>query len=147
MKSFATRVLESDPASPDEIYAIWSQMRFSGLDADYIDEYIDSLVDEIDASQALNFKRWPILNRYVHLNPKTYSTYQAAVNDVKSFMRKRISWIDNKLGFDPTGARSIAVDDDQPVEYYNLQGIRVLEPQKGMLLIRRQGTQATKIIY
>ncbi len=147
MKTFASKVLESDPASAEEIYSIWSQMRFSGLDADYLDEYIDSLVDEINASQSLNFKRWPILNRYVHLNPKTYSTYQAAVNDVKSFMRKRITWIDNKLGFDPSGARPVAVDSDEPVEYYNLQGMRVLEPQKGMLLIKRQGTTAVKIIY
>jgi len=33
---------------------------------------------------------------------------------------------------------------DAPVEYYNLQGIRVSEPAKGQLLIRRQGDKVTK---
>lgn len=38
-------------------------------------------------------------------------------------------------------------DPDAPVEYYNLQGIRVAEPAAGNVYIRRQGDRATKIIY
>ncbi len=34
-----------------------------------------------------------------------------------------------------------------PVEYYNLQGIRVNNPQDGQLVIRRQGTDVKKIIF
>lgn len=40
-----------------------------------------------------------------------------------------------------------AIDADAPVEYYNLQGMRVANPSKGSLVIRRQGTKADKIIF
>ena len=35
---------------------------------------------------------------------------------------------------------------EAPAEYYNLQGIRVANPQAGQLLIRRQGKKATKVV-
>ena len=33
-----------------------------------------------------------------------------------------------------------------PIEYYNLQGIRIAKPEKGQLLIKRQGNKTEKII-
>ncbi|MCC8037056.1 MAG: DUF6359 domain-containing protein [Bacteroidales bacterium] len=43
---------------------------------------------------------------------------------------------------------SIEVDNQNaPIEYYNLQGIRVVNPTAGQLLIRRQGNKASKIFY
>ena len=41
----------------------------------------------------------------------------------------------------------IQVDPTAPVEYYNLQGIRVASPAPGQIYIRRQGATATKIRY
>lgn len=50
--------------------------------------------------------------------------------------------------YDPNGVDEIGVDAaDAAVEYYNLQGIRVLNPEKGELLIKRSGSTATKVIY
>lgn len=40
----------------------------------------------------------------------------------------------------------VAEEADAPVEYYNLQGIRVAEPAHG-LYIKRQGNKATKVIF
>ena len=37
-------------------------------------------------------------------------------------------------------------DANAPVEYFNLQGIRVANPEAGQLLIKRQGNKATKVI-
>lgn len=37
-------------------------------------------------------------------------------------------------------------DADAPVEYFNLQGVRVAEPAAGNLYIRRQGKTSTKVI-
>lgn len=48
-----------------------------------------------------------------------------------------------------TGIKDITSDEpllNAPVEYYNLQGQRVVNPQPGTLVIRRQGRQATKVI-
>ena len=37
------------------------------------------------------------------------------------------------------------VDSEAPVEYYNLQGMRVENPANG-IYIRRQGSKATKVV-
>ncbi|MDE6722486.1 MAG: hypothetical protein K2J84_10150 [Bacteroidaceae bacterium] len=62
------------------------------------------------------------------------------------------SFIDRLAGGDGdlTGVEDVmadgkTVDGNAPVEYYNLQGIRVLNPQKG-IFIRRQGNVVSKIM-
>ena len=44
-----------------------------------------------------------------------------------------------------TGVDEIAIDENAPVEYYNLQGVRVENPANG-LYIRRQGKVVTKVL-
>lgn len=46
---------------------------------------------------------------------------------------------------DNAGVSGIAVDNNAPVEYFNLQGIRVANPTNG-IFIKRQGSKATKVI-
>ncbi len=49
----------------------------------------------------------------------------------------------------PTGINDVVVDGDDsdaPVEYFNLQGIRVARPEAGQTVIRRQGSKVTKVI-
>lgn len=38
-------------------------------------------------------------------------------------------------------------EDEAPTKYYNLQGVEVTNPAKGMLLIKKQGSKTQKIIY
>lgn len=47
----------------------------------------------------------------------------------------------------PTSVEGIGadVDENAPVEYYNLNGVRVAEPENG-IFIRRQGSKVTKVI-
>lgn len=40
----------------------------------------------------------------------------------------------------------IAVDQNAPVEYFNLQGVRIANPEKGQLVITRQGSKTSKTI-
>lgn len=42
------------------------------------------------------------------------------------------------------GVESVGVDENAPAEYFNLQGIRVVNPQPGQLLIKRQGSLVSK---
>lgn len=45
------------------------------------------------------------------------------------------------------GVEGITADDsDAPVEYYNLQGMRVVNPAAGQVYIRRAGSKVTKEI-
>lgn len=43
-------------------------------------------------------------------------------------------------------AADATFDVNAPVEYFNLQGIRVANPEAGQLLIKRQGNKATKVV-
>ena len=46
-----------------------------------------------------------------------------------------------------SGVADIAIDDENaPVEYYNLQGVRINEPAAGTLVIRRQGAKVSKVL-
>ena len=62
-----------------------------------------------------------------------------------------------RIEFLRTGAKgSLAIDDivvghgmtftDVPVEYFNLQGMRIARPAPGQVVIRRQGASVQKII-
>ncbi len=48
---------------------------------------------------------------------------------------------------DLSGIGSIITDESNaPVEYFNLQGVRIAEPQAGSLVIKRQGDKVSKVI-
>lgn len=44
------------------------------------------------------------------------------------------------------GIDDIAVDQNAPIEYFNLQGVRIANPEKGQLVITRQGSKTSKTI-
>ena len=50
----------------------------------------------------------------------------------------------NKLA----GVDNVAIDNDAdaPVEFFNLQGVRVDNPEAGRLVIKRQGSKVTKMV-
>jgi hypothetical protein len=52
-------------------------------------------------------------------------------------------------GFDITSSvANVAVDNniDAPAEYYDLQGVKISNPQSGKLYIKRQGSTVSKLI-
>jgi len=97
MRSFVNQIL-SDTKALDRLSDIWSIARKNNyLSADSLIELMDRYAEEMDASQTLNFIRWPILNTYVHL-PRVYGSYQGELNNVKNYLRNRFTWLDNKIG-------------------------------------------------
>lgn len=54
--------------------------------------------------------------------------------------------ISSEALIDPLGVANVGIDANQPVEYFNLQGIRVNNPEKGQVVIRRQGSDSAKVI-
>lgn len=46
-----------------------------------------------------------------------------------------------------TGINAAIADSDAPVEYFNLQGLRIAYPQAGQILIRRHGDKVEKIRF
>lgn len=98
MSSFVSRIL-SDKYADTRLKAIWKDMRKSGaFSKESMVAYLDSMERELDASQRLNFIRWPILNQTVHMNVMALGSYKAEVQLVRDYLNTRIDWIDDYLG-------------------------------------------------
>lgn len=67
--------------------------------------------------------------------------------ELKPSKTTKISLVNVVAKQSPTSVEGIGedVDENAPVEYYNLNGVRVAEPENG-IFIRRQGSKVTKII-
>ncbi|MGM9838429.1 MAG: CotH kinase family protein [Paludibacteraceae bacterium] len=98
-----------------QLKALWQTMRDKrNFTPESMCAYIDSIAQDMDASQRLNFTRWPILNQYVHMNPVVYGTYAEHINALKQYATRRIEWLDRKLDYTPsTGIAD--VDTDSPI--------------------------------
>lgn len=125
MRAFVDRIVIRDGAAQQQLLTIWDEVRHHGITADQLELWIDSLADQLDASQRLNFLRWPIMNAYVHQNPVLWGSYQGEVANVKRFLSDRIDWLDNRLGYTyiPYAPESVAtVDASGPYLVYDLYG-------------------------
>lgn len=99
VSSIVTRLF-SDPAFVSQLKSVYAGYRNRAVITETkLMQVIDSYAAEIENSQKLNFKRWDIMNTTVHMNPKTYGSYQEEVNNVKNFVKNRIIWMDNKLDY------------------------------------------------
>ena len=99
MKSFVSRIL-SDKGAKQRLVEIWSDMRDRGLfTPESFVAYVDSTAQVLDASQKLNFIRWPILDSPVHQNVSALGSYEAEVDVLRNYFRERIAWIDKFLNY------------------------------------------------
>lgn len=67
----------------------------------------------------------------------------ASNNNARFFFRNLKITTDTPISTDISEISSIVADDNAPVEYYNLQGIRIAEPAEGLCIVR-QGNKVTK---
>lgn len=100
-RDFVNRIL-SDQNVENRLEEIYAHYRDNGkISENALINVVDSFATKINVSQQLNFKRWNIMNSYVHMNPAIYGSYEGEVNNVKNYIRGRINWIDNKLNYEP----------------------------------------------
>ncbi|MDE6084816.1 MAG: CotH kinase family protein, partial [Muribaculaceae bacterium] len=103
MKWFADRVLKFDTRSKADIQRIWSIARNDhDLSYESLIDYIDEMADEIDESQKLNFVRWPILNSFVHENPRALGSFEKEVTAMKDYLKVRFNDLDRLYNYDAT---------------------------------------------
>ncbi len=55
-------------------------------------------------------------------------------------------WDPEYEGYDATGVESVSLDENAPIEYYNLQGVRVANPEKGIYIVREGNRLAKRVI-
>ena len=132
MRHFVNNVIRNSD-DRRRLEAIYADYRDRGvLTEDALIAVIDSLEQEIQASAALNFQRWPILNHQVHMNPRAGGTYAREVQWVRDYIRQRIPWMDSKLNYQP--AQSI---DNTPFLSGEGRGEACKILRNGQLLILR----------
>ena len=141
MRTFVNRIIKSDVEALRQLKQLWADLRLShALDEDSLLAYVDAQAELLDSSQRLNFTRWKIMNSYVHQNPRLWGSYEAEVRNVRNYISRRITWMDNKLGFDASQLDVHPVmedmaDDQQPTVIYDMMGQRRDNLQHGLNVV------------
>ncbi len=105
-KDFVKRIM-SDEKMEQRLKEIYSYYRDKNvISKQVLQEVVDDNADFLEQSQQMNFKRWPIMNKTVHMNPVIWGSYNAEVENVKNYISQRIDWMDKKLNYIP-GANDI----------------------------------------
>ena len=135
LKTLVDKIVVYNYGAKQQLEELWAATRRAGLTEAYMMAYIDEQVQLLDASQHLNFLRWPIMNEYIHQNPVIWGSYEAEVDNVKSYLSERFDWMDNKLHFD---ASELGVEE---IEKDGVESSKIL--QDGQLIILRNGHKYT----
>ena len=98
-----------------------------------ISGHIDSFIASIKSAAASDVQRWPA---YGCSNPDAKAT------EFKALLDARVKWLNDQ--WTGTGVEEIEFNDNAPIEYYNLQGVKIANPQGG-IFIKVQGCNATKV--
>ena len=99
--SIVSRIMVNDLESVADVQELWGYARYqNGITVESLQAYVDSMAAVLDASERLNFIRWPIMNKKVHQNPVIWGSYEAEVQNVKDYLERRIAWLDKKLKYD-----------------------------------------------
>lgn len=89
------RHLFADEAFTDSLTQVWDQARQQGgITEESLLAYIDSVAQELQQSQRLNFMRWPILNQRVHENPRAAGSYEGEVQWMREYVHERLPFLD-----------------------------------------------------
>ena len=94
IRTMVTRIVKEDADAHARLVQLWTQSKRELAD---LNDYVDKTAALLDESQDLNFKRWPILGSYEHMNPEVYGTYQGEVDAVKTYITARLTRFETLL--------------------------------------------------
>ena len=99
VKRLADRILIADAKSRERLKYLWSDARVNRhYNPTYYCKLVDRYAEQLAESQELNFKRWNILNEYVHMNPAVSGSYEGEVQRVKDYLNERFAQLDRIIG-------------------------------------------------
>lgn len=127
-RKFVSRIVKDDEKAVEQMRQLWSDARLNKkiYESSLLD-FIDNTAKTLNQSQELNFKRWNIMNSYVHQNPKVWGDYKKEVENVKNYLKQRLVKMDGWLKFSAASLDELDIDSslDSKVEVFNLQGVRM----------------------
>ena len=93
VRSMVTRIVKNDPAAKARLVEIWETALAEGGLSE-LNAYLDEKAAMLQESQELNFKRWKILDEYVHMNFQALGSYEAEVGTVRTYITERLKTFD-----------------------------------------------------
>ncbi len=99
VKRLVDRILVSDTKARERLKYLWSDARVNRhYNPTYYCKLVDRYAEQLAQSQELNFKRWNILGKYVHMNPAVSGSYEGEVQRVKDYLNERFAQLDRIIG-------------------------------------------------
>jgi hypothetical protein len=91
--------LMADTLFAQHVACRWQSLRATTLKTSHFFGVIDSMAGVLNEAQSRNFKKWPILGKYVWPNPGVLpATYQGEVVKMKTWLNSRFAWLDFRFG-------------------------------------------------
>ena len=91
-------IVKQDEVARQRLIELWdTACAENGIDEASLHAYIDQTKDLLNESQALNFKRWNIMNEKVQKNPVIHGSYQGEVDAIKTYLKHRIPKMDELI--------------------------------------------------
>ena len=91
-----------DPWFRNRLVERYRAYRETAFSEENIQSIIDAAYYEVIESATRNAARWPELydgHSYIWPNAFTFNSYTEAVNDLKEWLHKRITWLDENIGW------------------------------------------------
>lgn len=102
----------------------------------------NSVPESVEADKPYTFDYTATVSRSMKLENCNYVAY---LIDAKTSAVENVAFIPAANYDEVSGIEEVESDDDAPVEYFNLQGMRVANPEAGVY-IRRQGSSVSKVL-
>ena len=94
VRKMVTRIVREDPQAKARLIEIWESVKGQdGLAS--LSAKIDETAQLLDESQQLNFKRWDILDKKVHMNFQALGSYDAEVQYLRKIITERVEVFDS----------------------------------------------------
>ena len=95
VRNMVNRIVKQDPAAKERLRELWNGVKPS---LTTLNNYVDETSALLEESQQLNFKRWPIMNQWVHQNPRVEGSYAGEVKRVKDYITARLTKFESLIG-------------------------------------------------
>ena len=90
--------LLQDPSYTAQLRCRWDELRLTTLSIPVLNNYVDSIAEYLNESQARHFTVWPILGIYTWPNPSPIpADYSGEITALKTWINDRIIWMDANL--------------------------------------------------
>ena len=93
VQDMVSQIVKNDPEAKKRLIELWETALNEGGLSD-LNTYLEDTRQLLLESQDLNFKRWKILNSYVHMNFQALGSYEAEVDFVKNYITARLAKFD-----------------------------------------------------